>query len=66
MYMWRAVDSGGEVLDLLVQNRRNKVAALGLLRKPLKNQPFVPGQIVTVGAFRLPRPASGSEVPGRV
>src|SRR5258707_11039623 len=38
MYMWRAVDSEGEVLDVLVQRRRDKAAALKLLRKLLKRQ----------------------------
>lgn len=38
MYMWRAVGEEGEVLDALVQKRRNKAAALKLLRKLLKNQ----------------------------
>ena len=28
MYLWRAVDSEGEVLDILVRPRRNKKAAL--------------------------------------
>jgi hypothetical protein len=32
MYMWRAVDSDGEVLDMLVQPRRDKAAALKLCR----------------------------------
>ena len=36
MFMWRSVDSEGEVLDVLVQKRRNKAAALKLLRKLLK------------------------------
>lgn len=36
MYMWRAVDKEGEVLDVRVQKRRNKAAALKLLRKLLK------------------------------
>src|SRR5665647_2930359 len=49
MYMWRAVDCEGEVLDMLVQKRRNKAAALQLLRKLLKNQGFVPDAIVTDG-----------------
>jgi hypothetical protein len=35
-YLWRAVDSEGEVLDVLVQSRRNKRAALKLIRKLLK------------------------------
>lgn len=47
--MWRAVDKEGEVLDVLVQKRRNKAAALKLLRKLLKNQGFSPEEIVTDG-----------------
>jgi hypothetical protein len=31
MYLWRAVDCEGEVLDVLVQSRRNKRAALKLM-----------------------------------
>lgn len=49
MFIWRAVDSEGEVLDVLVQKRRNKDAALKLLRKLLKNQGFVPDAIITDG-----------------
>ena len=37
VYLWRAVDAEGEVLDVLVQTRRNKRAALKLMRKLLKN-----------------------------
>ena len=47
MYMWRAVDGEGEVLDILVQPRRDKAAALRLLRKLLRRQGFVPTVIVT-------------------
>ena len=47
--MWRAVDDEGEVLDVLVQKRRNKAAALNLLRKLLKNQGVRPQTIVTDG-----------------
>jgi putative transposase len=47
MYLWRAVDSEGEVLDILVQSRRNKKAALKLIRKLLKKQGFVPDAFVT-------------------
>src|ERR687884_1709474 len=36
MYLWRAVDSEGEILDLLVQPRRDKAAAVKLNRKLLK------------------------------
>ncbi len=47
MYLWRAVDSEGEVLDILVQSRRDKKAALKLMRKLLKKQGFVPDAFVT-------------------
>ena len=47
MYLWRAVDCEGEVLDVLVQSRRNKKAALKLMRKLLKAQGFVPTLVVT-------------------
>jgi putative transposase len=47
MYMWRAVDSEGEVLDVLVQRRRDKAAALKLLRKLLRKHALVPIVIVT-------------------
>ena len=49
MYLWRAVDDEGEVLDVLVQKRRNKAAALKLLRRLLKNQGVVPETITTDG-----------------
>ena len=49
MYLWRAVDDEGEVLDMLVQKRRNKAAARKLLRKLLKNQGVHPESIVTDG-----------------
>ena len=47
MYLWRAVDCEGEVLDVLVQSRRNKKAALKLMRKLLKAQGFAPTKVVT-------------------
>jgi len=47
MYLWRAVNSKGEVLDLLVQPRRDKAAALKLLRKLLKKQGCAPRALVT-------------------
>ena len=46
---WRAVDDEGEVLDVLVQKRRNKTAALKLLRRLLKNQGVHPETITTDG-----------------
>jgi len=49
MYLWRAVDDEGEVLDLVVQKRRDTDAALKLLRRLLRNQPVEPETIVTDG-----------------
>ena len=47
VYPWRAVDAEGEVLDVLVQSKRNKHAALKLMRKLLKKYAFVPERLVT-------------------
>ena len=47
IYLWRAIDCEGEVLDVLVQSRRNKKAALKLMRKLLKAQGFAPTIVVT-------------------
>ncbi len=47
MYLWRAIDQEGEVLDVLVQARRDKRAALKLVRKLLKKHGFAPRTIVT-------------------
>ena len=47
MWLWRAVDDEGEVMDMLVQRRRNKHAALKLLRKLLRRQGVHPETIVT-------------------
>ncbi len=49
MFMRRAVDQEGEVLDVLVQKRRNKRAALKLLRKLMRKQGYAPDGIVTDG-----------------
>jgi putative transposase len=47
MYLWRAVDSEGEVLDLLVQPKRDTAAALRLMRKLLRKQGYTPDELVT-------------------
>src|SRR5215211_443279 len=47
MYLWRAVDAEGEVLDVLVQAKRNTKAARKLMRKLLKKQGMVPDEWVT-------------------
>jgi putative transposase len=46
-YVWRAVDQDGEVLDILVQSRRNKRAARKFFRPLLKNMGYVPRRILT-------------------
>ena len=45
--LWRAVDNEGEVLDFLVQSKRNAKAALKLMRKLLKKQGWAPTRITT-------------------
>jgi putative transposase len=45
VYLWRAVDA--EVLDVLVQSKRNKHAALKLMRKLLRKYAVVPERMVT-------------------
>jgi transposase-like protein len=47
MYLWRAVDQKGEILEVLVQRRRNKRAAVKLMRKLLRKQAFAPKMVVT-------------------
>jgi putative transposase len=49
VYLWRAVDDEGDVLDLVVQKRRNTGAALKLLKRLLRNQGVTPETIVTDG-----------------
>ena len=46
-WLWRAIDNGGEVLDFLVQSKRNAKAALKLMRKLLKKQGWTPTRITT-------------------
>ena len=61
MYLWRAVDAEGEVLDCLVQSRRNKRAALRLMRKLIRKYRMVPSTFVT---DRLPSYAAArAELP---
>lgn len=68
MYLWRAVDDEGEVLDLVVQTGRDTQVALRLLKRLLRNRPLVPEAIVAdglascsaaleeLGPLHLPRP----------
>jgi putative transposase len=43
VYLWRAVDAEGEVLDILLQTKRNKRAALKFMRRLLRK----PGSFLT-------------------
>src|SRR3954453_5143915 len=47
MYLWRAVDAEGEVLDVLVQAKRDRRAAQKLMRKLLKRYGTAPEAWVT-------------------
>ena len=47
MYLWRAVDHEGEVLEILVQRRRDKSAAVKLMRKLLRKHGFAPKTVTT-------------------
>jgi putative transposase len=47
VYLWRAVDAEREVLDVLVQSKRNKHAAMKLMRELLKKYAFIPDRVVT-------------------
>jgi transposase-like protein len=49
MYLWRAVDDEGEVLDMIVQHRRDTAAALNLLKRLIWSQKMEPKVVVTDG-----------------
>ena len=53
-YLWRAVDQDGDVIDILVQSRRNRRAATRFFRKLLKAQGRVPLRLITdkLGSYR--------------
>ncbi|MFB7214774.1 IS6 family transposase [Streptomyces sp. NPDC056255] len=46
-YLWRAVDQDGNVLDALVQSRRDTKTAKRFMAKPMKKQCRVPRVLVT-------------------
>ena len=46
-YLWRAVDQHGNVLDILVQSRRDTAAAKKFFRRLLTGQGYVPRVLVT-------------------
>ena len=46
-YLWRAVDPDGDLIDVLVQSRRNRQAAARFFRKLLKGQGREPRRLIT-------------------
>ena len=54
-YLWRAVDQDGDLIDLLVQPRRDARAARRFFRKLLKGQRQEPVRLVTdkLGSYRV-------------
>ena len=58
MYLWRAVDSEGEVLDILVQSRRNKKAALTCQSGNENDECNASNQLDQRSDFSLPTPPS--------
>jgi putative transposase len=47
VYLWRAVDAEGEILDVMVQSKRDQRAAVKLMRNLLKKYGFVPDRLNT-------------------
>jgi len=54
-YLWRAIDQDGDVIDILLQRRRNGRAAKRFFRKLLKRQQRSPNRLVTdkLGSYRV-------------
>ncbi len=46
-YLWRAVEEDGDVLDILVQSRPHRRAAVRFFRKLLKRQGCLPRRLIT-------------------
>lgn len=64
-YLWRAVDQDGDVLDILIQKRRDRQAAERFFRKVLKGQGREPRRVVTDG-FRSYVPPIRNVLPSAV
>lgn len=61
-YLWRAVDQDGNVLDILVQRRRNKAAARKCFRRRLKGLRYVPRVLIAdtlAGTVKVSRVEGG-------
>ena len=64
-YLWRAIDQDGDILDILMQRRRNGRAATRFVRKLLKQQQRSPNRFVTdkLGSYRVAHRAERASVP---
>lgn len=62
-WLWRAVDANGYVLDALLRSRRNRRAALRLLRKLLKGQGTAP-RVLAIDKLHLYSAAKAELTPG--
>jgi transposase-like protein len=54
VYIWRAVDDEGEMMDMIVQKQHDTKAALRLMRRLLHNQHVEPESITTDGFRSYP------------
>ena len=54
-YLWRAIEQDGDVIDILLQRRRNSRAARHFFRKLLKRQQRLPNRLVSdkLGSYRV-------------
>ena len=64
-YLWRAGDEDGDVLDILVQSRRNRRAAVRFFRKLLTRQGCVPRRLITDKLRSYPAARCLTPPPGR-
>jgi putative transposase len=62
-WLWRAVDANGYVLDALLQSRRNKKAAVRLMRKLLKSQGLT-ARVMVTDKLRSYSAAKAELIPG--
>ena len=64
-YLWRAIDQAGDILDILMQRRRNGRAATRFVRQLLKPQQRSPNRFVTdkLGSDRVAQRAEIASVP---
>ena len=62
MYLWRAVDHEGEILEVLVQRRRERRAAVKLMRKLMRKQGLAPKTVVTDCLSEVRKSARGGAI----